>query len=106
MEATTFLALKNDLANQIVDALSTAWGISRAWVIIILLVVVLWELFWKLSAMWKSARKSSPIWFVVLALVNTLGILPILYIYIFSEMKPKNSKQKPPKKKSRKKKRK
>jgi len=42
-------------------------------------------------AMWKAARKDSPIWFVVLAIVNSLGILSILYIYVFSEMKSKRA---------------
>jgi len=51
---------------------------------IILLVVAIWTLFWKGLALWKAARSGSKWWFVVLLLVNTLGILEILYIYIFS----------------------
>jgi len=50
-------------------------------------LVLIWSYVWKLLALWKSARKGSVAWFVVLALVNTVGILEILYIFVFSEMK-------------------
>ncbi len=53
----------------------------------LLFVIVVWTLIWKAFSLWKSASKKQPIWFIVLLLVNTLGILEILYIYIFSEMK-------------------
>ena len=42
---------------------------------------------WKALALWKSARKGRKVWFVALLLINTLGILEILYIYVFSEMR-------------------
>jgi hypothetical protein len=51
--------------------------------------VVIWSTIWKIIALWKAARKKHLVWFIVLALVNTIGILEILYIYVFSEMKPK-----------------
>ncbi len=56
--------------------------------------VFVWSAIWKMLALWKSAKKGSVIWFVGLFLINTLGILEILYIFIFSEMKfskPKKS---------------
>lgn len=57
--------------------------------------IIAWSALWKLLALWKSARKGSAIWFIVLALVNTIGILEILYIFIFSEIKfPKAKKSK------------
>ena len=48
-------------------------------------LIIIWSLFWKGWALWRAARKGSKIWFVVLLVVNTLGILEILYIYIFSK---------------------
>ncbi|HVZ10801.1 MAG TPA: DUF5652 family protein [Candidatus Paceibacterota bacterium] len=54
---------------------------------ILFAAIALWSLFWKGWALWKSARLGNKIWFVVLLLVNTLGILDILYIYFFSENK-------------------
>ena len=49
-----------------------------------LMLVAVWTLFWKGWALWKAARSGSKWWFVILLVVNTLGILDILYIYIFS----------------------
>ena len=61
-------------------------------------LIVVWSFVWKLLAMWKSARKGSLVWFLVIAFFNTIGILPILYYFVFSEMKC--CKKKPVKKKS------
>jgi len=83
-------------------------GISIA----LLLVIAIWSYVWKLIAFWKAARKGSVIWFVILALVNTIGILEILYIFVFSKTKSlefkmkKSSKKISSKKKSVSKKRK
>lgn len=43
------------------------------------------EFFWKMYALWTSARKNSVGWFIVIALINTIGILEILYIFVFSK---------------------
>ena len=68
------------------------WGIP-SWAFGILAVIFIWSYAWKLAALWKSARKGSIVWFIVLALVNTVGILEILYIFVFSEMKMKHRTQ-------------
>ncbi len=65
----------------------------------LLMIILSWTLVWKLLAMWKSARKGSAIWFIALAVLNTVGILPILYIYVFSEMKFKKSQKRTSRKK-------
>lgn len=46
-------------------------------------VVMLWTLVWKGLALWRAARCSQQAWFVILLLVNTLGILEILYLLFF-----------------------
>ncbi|MDD5489176.1 MAG: DUF5652 family protein [Candidatus Moranbacteria bacterium] len=48
----------------------------------ILLPLIVWTLFWKGMALWKSARRGEMIWFIVLLILNTLGILEIIYIFI------------------------
>jgi len=58
-----------------------------------LAIILIWIATWKLLALWKSARKGSIIWFIVLALINTVGILEILYIFIFSEIGKKNKRK-------------
>jgi ABC-type antimicrobial peptide transport system permease subunit len=68
-------------------------GLSVGMLFIMLLVMV-WDLVWKLLAMWKSAKRNSAVWFAALLLFNTAGILPILYIYVFSEMNKSKSARK------------
>ncbi len=57
----------------------------------LLAIILIWTLIWKLLALWKSARKGHVAWFIVIAVVNLVGILEILYIFVFSEMKCKSS---------------
>ncbi len=49
------------------------------------IVITVWELFWKGMALWRAARNNNLYWFIALLLLNTLGILPILYLYVFSK---------------------
>lgn len=62
-------------------------------------VVLIWSLVWKGFALWKSARKDSLPWFLVILIVNTAGILEILYLFVFSEMGRKTSAKKAAKRK-------
>ena len=48
-------------------------------------LIVIWSVVWKGLALWKAAREGSKKWFVVFLIVNTLGILEILYLYVFSK---------------------
>ncbi len=52
---------------------------------ILFLAVIIWSVIWKGMALWKAARRGDKGWFVALLLINTLGILDILYLYVFSE---------------------
>jgi len=75
---------------------------------VILAIVLIWSLIWKGLALWKSAQRKSKPWFIALLVINTLGILEMLYIYLFSELKldDKNQKVKRPRTKIKAKKRK
>ncbi len=44
-------------------------------------LLALWTLFWKGLALWHSARRGKPWWFLVLLVVNTAGILEIVYLF-------------------------
>jgi hypothetical protein len=48
--------------------------------IIFIVVLMIWDAVWKLIALWKSARNNHLVWFVLIAIINTVGILPIVYI--------------------------
>jgi len=50
------------------------------------LPVVLWVLVWKGIALWKAARHNQKWWFIALLVINTLGLLEILYIFVFSKL--------------------
>jgi hypothetical protein len=53
----------------------------------ILIPLIVWTLVWKGIALWKSARRSEMVWFVALLVLNTLGILEIIYIFIVARKK-------------------
>ena len=45
---------------------------------------LIWSIFWKGWALWRSAGKRQLIWFVILLTVNTMGILEIAYIFFLN----------------------
>jgi hypothetical protein len=52
-----------------------------------LLPLVIWDAAWKVVSLWKSAGNKQLVWFIFLAFVNSLGILPIIYIFFFQKKK-------------------
>jgi len=61
--------------------------------LLIAAIAAAWTLPWKGFALWKSARYGQKFWFLILLIINTLGILEILYIFIFSEIGRKNKRE-------------
>lgn len=51
----------------------------------IILIALAWSLPWKAVALWKAARNRHEWWFIVFLFLNTLGLVEILYIFIFSK---------------------
>ena len=60
---------------------------------IILLVFVFWTLSWKGFALWKASRRNQPVWFFFLLIINSVGILPIIYLILENDT-PEHDKQK------------
>jgi hypothetical protein len=52
------------------------------WFIPLIVFCVVWDSTWKLIAMWKAGRNNELAWFICLAIFNTMGILPIIYILL------------------------
>ncbi|HEY5123786.1 MAG TPA: DUF5652 family protein [Ignavibacteria bacterium] len=50
------------------------------WLIPVVIIVGIWDAVWKLIAMWKAARVNQLAWFICIAIFNTIGILPIIFI--------------------------
>jgi hypothetical protein len=55
------------------------------WLIPVIIVVAIWDTVWKLIAMWKAAQNKHLAWFICIFLINTIGILPIIYILLNKE---------------------
>ena len=58
----------------------------------LLLILMLWTLPWKIYALWVASKKNQRAWFIALIILNTFGILEIIYIFgiakkTFPEMK-------------------
>jgi hypothetical protein len=49
------------------------------------ILIAIWTLYWKGRALYRAGKNQEKAWFVVLLLVNTLGLLDILYLYVFSK---------------------
>ncbi len=52
---------------------------------LVAIIVLVWSFIWKGLALWRAARRGETYWFVALLIINTLGILEILYLYVFSK---------------------
>jgi len=60
----------------------TLFLIERPWII---LLITLWTLPWKAIALWRASKNNHKKWFASLLVLNTLAILEIIYIFIFSK---------------------
>lgn len=56
---------------------------------ITLYAVLLWSLLWKGLALWNSARNDQRNWFIVMLVLNTIGILEIAYLFYFAKKRMK-----------------
>ena len=71
-----------DFISQISAMTSFSPAVSES----ILVLAFIWIFIWKGLALWKSSKKNSKIWFIILLVINTFGILEILYYFVFSEI--------------------
>jgi hypothetical protein len=55
--------------------------------LVLILIAIIWTTIWKGIGLWKSAQKKHKGWFIAFLLINTLGILPIIYINWFQNKK-------------------
>jgi len=55
----------------------------------IIFALAIWELIWKGIALWKASKNNSMPWFIAILVINTVGILPIVYIFFFANKKEK-----------------
>lgn len=48
-------------------------------------ILAVWELIWKGLALWRAARLRQSVWFLAILIINTVGILPIIYLLTHHE---------------------
>lgn len=50
---------------------------------VLLLVLVIWTVIWQGLGLWRSARSGQRNWFIAMLIVNSAGILPIVFLLFF-----------------------
>jgi Family of unknown function (DUF5652) len=50
-----------------------------------IIALVIWSTIWKAFALYRAGANQSKPWFVTLFILNTAGILEILYLFVFSK---------------------
>lgn len=70
------------------------WGGGPEWfsmfwlgILPFVFLIILWSVFWKGLALWHSARRGQYWWFLAMLLLNTAGILEILYLFVVAKLK-------------------
>ena len=48
---------------------------------IILIILAIWTIPWKGYALWLAVKRDQNRWFIVMLILNTVGILEIFYIF-------------------------
>ena len=47
---------------------------------LLIALLIVWSSVWKALALWRSARLKHKVWFIIMFLLNTAGILEIIYL--------------------------
>lgn len=45
-----------------------------------LLLIAIWDMIWKGFALWRASRNDHQNWFIAILVINSAGILPIIYL--------------------------
>lgn len=78
------------LGNMPVGAGAPEWVlVAFAFLGPLIILVVLWSLVWKGLSLWHAARRGQYWWFAILLVVNTAGILEIIYLFFVAKLKLK-----------------
>ncbi len=52
---------------------------------ILFIIMIVWIMVWKGFAIWIAAQEKNKYWFIIILVINTLGILEMIYIFFFSK---------------------
>lgn len=48
-------------------------------------ILFIWALVWKGFALWRAAKNEQKNWFIALLVINSIGILDIVYLFRFAK---------------------
>ena len=69
--------------------MNQSWSLAlEALPIAVVVPLAVWGLIWKGIALWKAAQRDQLGWYLVLLIINTAGILPIIYIFAVAPRHP------------------
>ena len=71
------------------ENLTSFWD-SISWFSPIIITLIVWDTVWKLIGLWKAGRNNELAWFLCIAIFNTVGILPIIYIFLSKKKSEQN----------------
>lgn len=64
-----------------INAIAAAASVSPE----IVALAIIWSLVWKGLALWKAAGLRHKYWFIAIFVINTLGILEIIYYFFVAK---------------------
>ena len=63
--------------------------LNNPWIFTGFILLTIWAMAWKGVALWKAAKNNSMPWFIAILVLNTYGIVEIIYVFYFSKKKEK-----------------
>jgi hypothetical protein len=58
---------------------------TPSWAIGLSYVLLVWSYIWKGIALWRASKHGQRNWFIVMLVLNTVGILEIVYLFRFAK---------------------
>lgn len=72
------------------DAFGSAALIGLGLFSFLAVIALVWTFLWKGLALWHAAKNGQKVWFIVMLVVNTFGILEIVYLVWFRDDRETN----------------
>lgn len=69
------------------ELLANQLGVNVGVIITGIIILSLWSLAWKGWALWTAAGRNEKKWFIALLVINTAGILEIIYLFFLDKRK-------------------
>lgn len=76
------ISIPNGLPPYVVGALP---GLAVASIATLLAILIIWTIVWKGLALYKAARAGDKWWFIIMLVVNTAGILEMIYYFFVNK---------------------